>query len=223
MHLKTMEFDQAIRRIKAFLKNYRPQRIALAEMVPAAVLIPILNKNAEAHVLFTLRTDHVEHHKGQVSFPGGAKEEPDADLQQTAVRETIEEIGQPDGQIEILGALDDFLTVTNFLVTPFVGILPYPYPYRLNRREVAEVLEVPLSFFLTDRHFEVKQWEYEGTTYPVYFYYYGETIIWGATAFMMNRFVEQVFHYNPAPQSVLQDPKNRQYLLENIYRRGKTD
>jgi len=216
-----MIFKQAIHKIEIKLKNYKPRKLSLPGFVPAAVLIPFFNNNSEAYILFTLRTDTVEHHKGQVSFPGGAREPQDASLKETAVRETYEEIGSSEEKIQIIGELDDFPTVTNFMVTPFVGIIPYPYPFRINTDEVARILEVPLDIFLTNEFFEVKEKEYKGQVYPVYYYHYQDVIIWGATAYIMNRFVELIFEFNPAPASILRDPRNKDYLLENMYRSGK--
>ena len=88
------------------------------------------------------------HHKGQISFPGGACEPEDTGLLATALRETEEEIGVPLETVEVLGALDDFPTITSFVVTPFVGVIPYPFAYVLNEDEVDSVIEVPISFLL---------------------------------------------------------------------------
>ncbi|HSR32918.1 MAG TPA: CoA pyrophosphatase, partial [Anaerolineae bacterium] len=133
----------------------------------AAVLVPLFCREGEWHVLVTRRTQLVEHHKGQISFPGGACDPEDADLQATALRETFEEIGIPPGAVEILGALDDFMTVTDFVVTPFVGVIPHPFVYQLNELEVEAVIEVPLSFFHDPRHLRVEQREYQGRRFDV--------------------------------------------------------
>lgn len=215
-----MDYQTAITRIQNKLSRYQPQRLRIPRFIPAAVIIPFFSKNNEAHILFTLRTDTVEHHKGQVSFPGGAQEEQDADLKETALRETYEEVGIPPEVISIIGQLDDFPTITDFLVTPFVATIPYPYPSRINTIEVAELLEVPLELFLTDAQFEIKEKEYNGVAYPVYYYHYQHVVIWGVTGFIINRFIELVFGYNPAPKSIPEDPRNEQYLRENIFRRG---
>ncbi|RMG37722.1 MAG: CoA pyrophosphatase [Methanobacteriota archaeon] len=215
-----MDYQTAILKIQNVLKEHQPRKLRIPEFIPAAVIIPFFSKNNEAHILFTLRTDTVEHHKGQVSFPGGAMEEQDDTLEETALRETFEEVGIPPEHIRIIGQLDDFPTISDFLVTPFVATIPYPYPFRPNHHEVAEVLEVPLELFLTDEHFEMQEREYDGKIYPVYFYHFQHTVIWGVTGFIINRFVELVFDYNPAPKSILADPRNEEYLLENIRRRG---
>lgn len=112
---------------------------------PAAVLIPIFQTEDQWRVLFTKRTDKVETHKGQVSFPGGSRDAEDDDLAATALRETREEIGLPESEVELLGALKPMRTITNFLVYPFVGFIPYPFSFELNRFEVDSLIEVPLE------------------------------------------------------------------------------
>jgi 8-oxo-dGTP pyrophosphatase MutT (NUDIX family) len=218
-----MKYQKAIHLIETKLLDYKPRKFKSQKLIPAAVLIPFFKKNKDAHILFTVRTDDVEHHKGQISFPGGAREEQDQSLTETALRECQEEIGIPPEIINVIGRLDDFPTVTSFLVTPYVATLPYPYPSKINFKEVAEILEVPLELFLSDKHFEVKEWKYKNKQYPVYFYYFDQHVIWGATAFIINRFVDLIFDYNPAPKSILEDPRNDQYLDENIQRKGIID
>lgn len=148
----------------------------------ASVLVPMLFRDGEWHVVVTQRTQHVEHHKGQISFPGGACEAEDADLKATALRETFEEIGIPPDRVEILGVLDDFRTITNFVVTPFVAVVPYPLDYKIEAREVEAVLEVPLSFLLAPANSRMESREHEGRLYQVLFWDYGSYTIWGATA-----------------------------------------
>jgi 8-oxo-dGTP pyrophosphatase MutT (NUDIX family) len=151
-------------------------------LICAAVLVPLLFREGEWHVLVTQRSQTVEHHRGQISFPGGACDPEDANLLATALRETFEEIGVPPGAVEVLGALDDFATVTSFNVTPYVGVISRPFAFRLNRHEVEAVIEVPLSFLRDAAHLRVEQWEYEGSAFDVLFWDYGPYTIWGATA-----------------------------------------
>lgn len=159
----------------------------------AAVLIPLLYKEGEWYVLVTQRTQMVEHHKGQISFPGGAYDPTDNDLLTTALRETSEEIGVPPQAVEVLGALDDFPTITHFVVTPFVGIIPHPWPYHLNHGEVEAAVEVPLSFLLNPAHLRVEQHDYEGQKVDVLFWDYGPYTIWGVTARILKSFLDLVF------------------------------
>lgn len=162
-------------------------RLVLDEpgLICAAVLIPLLSREGEWHVAVTQRTETVEHHKGQISFPGGACEAGDLDLVATALRETWEEIGVPPEAVEILGALDDFRTITDFVVTPYVGVIPHPFAYRPNSGEVAAVVEVPLSFLLDPANLRVEQREHWGQVFDVLFWDYGPYTIWGATARML--------------------------------------
>lgn len=183
------EFKQRIRTILAG----RSRRILDdPNRVCAAVLIPLLFKDGEWHVLVTQRTQSVKHHKGQISFPGGACEVDDADLQATALRETFEEIGVPPEAVEVLGALDDFLTITNFVVTPFVGIIPHPFVYELNEHEVETVIKVPLSFVRDPTHLRVEQRTHQGQSLDVLFWEYGAYTIWGATARMFKNLLDLI-------------------------------
>ena len=163
------------------------------EPMCAAVLVPLLLKEGEWHVLVTQRTQTVEHHKGQISFPGGACDPDDADLLATALRETFEEVGVPPEAVEVLGTLDDIQTITSFVVTPFVGVIPHPFAYRLNRREVAAVVEVPLSFLRDPAHLRMEQWEVEGRVLDMPFWDYGPYTIWGATARVLKGFLDLVY------------------------------
>jgi 8-oxo-dGTP pyrophosphatase MutT (NUDIX family) len=158
----------------------------------AAVLIPLFREDGEYKVLFTKRTDRVEHHKGQISFPGGAVDEEDGSLVETALREAYEEVGLLREDVRILGRIDDRLTVaSNFVIHPFVGTIPHPYDFRINAKEVKNLVEVPLKIFFPDGSTDnMHDVEYAGITYQsVAFPYQGE-VIWGATAKIMENLVE---------------------------------
>jgi 8-oxo-dGTP pyrophosphatase MutT (NUDIX family) len=159
----------------------------------AAVLIPIFFKNNSAHLLFTKRTDKVEHHKGQISFPGGVRDAEDKDLLHTALRETEEEMGIQADDITILGKTDTFLTNTNYLVTPYVGFFTYPYTYQINYDEISKVIEVPLAHLLVPEIFETRIMKRGGFTWRVHFYQYHEESIWGVTGFLLSNFLHIVF------------------------------
>lgn len=156
----------------------------------AAVLMPLYQHAGAWHLLFTLRTNNVEHHKGQVSFPGGASDPADPSPLHTALRETHEEIGVCPEDVEVLGELDDAPTVTNFIVSPFVGVIPYPYDFRVNGDEIHELFGVPLDFFRDPANLRVEDWSHLGRTYPVPFYDYGRYTIWGFTARLVRQFLE---------------------------------
>jgi 8-oxo-dGTP pyrophosphatase MutT (NUDIX family) len=159
---------------------------------PAAVLLPLLIKDSTLHILFTKRTHLVKVHKGQISFPGGVHDPADKSLQTTALREAQEEIGLSRKDVEILGSLDPISTVTTrFLIYTFVGVIPYPYPFQPNGREVAEILIVPFDFLADDHHWTRRFYHANDTAFKAYFINYGNYRIWGATARILKMFFER--------------------------------
>jgi 8-oxo-dGTP pyrophosphatase MutT (NUDIX family) len=117
----------------------------------------------------------------------------DESLLGTALRETWEEMGIHSDDIYILGYADNFLTNTNFMVTPFVGYFPYPYDYTINHDEIAQVIEVPISFLLNPDIFEIQRWERNGILWDLHFYHYNSEPIWGVTGFLLSNFLSIVF------------------------------
>lgn len=178
------------REVRAVLANRSRHTLSDPSLTCAAVLIPLLFREGEWCVLVTQRTQHVEHHKGQISFPGGACDPEDASLEATALREVYEEIGLSPEAVEILGALDDLQTITDFAVTPFVGVIRQPSAYCLNPAEVEAVIEVPLAFLRDRDNLRVEQLEYKGDLHEVLFWDYGPHVIWGATARILKGFVD---------------------------------
>lgn len=185
--------DELKQKIRDALGQHSKSVASDAEFIPAAVLIPIFLKEGEPHLLLTLRTETVASHKGQISFPGGTREEGDKDLLLTALRETYEEVGIKPEDVEILGELDDLLAVTNFVVTPFVGVFPYPYAFRISSNEIAELIEIPLSFFIDPANRRTEEWLYRGRYTTVYFYDYNNYTVWGVTARILKGFVDICF------------------------------
>lgn len=180
--------------VRRRLRGRRRLVIDDPRMRRAAVLLPLFEEHGDGYVLFTRRTDTVEHHKGQISLPGGSEDASDAGPLATALRETEEELGIPPDRIEILGALDDVYTVVSgFVITPFVGVIPHPMPLRVNPHEIAEVLTVPISTFREPGRLRVEEREREGERIKVYFYYHDQYEIWGATGRIMKGFVDAVF------------------------------
>jgi 8-oxo-dGTP pyrophosphatase MutT (NUDIX family) len=160
----------------------------------AAVLLPLFKPAAEYHLVFTKRTDTVKHHKGQVSFPGGAFDASDGDLLRTALRESYEEVGIRPEDVTVLGRLDDAPTFSsNFMITPFVGLIPYPYPFRANPIEVAMVFDTPLPVLADPAvcRCYVRTRE-DGATIVDYEYYANGHIIWGATARIIHHFLQLI-------------------------------
>ena len=188
-----MDPETLRRRIEAALAE-RPRRVVEQEgLIPAAVLL-LLTDRGGPRVVFAKRTEGVAHHKGQFSFPGGIVETWDGSRLETALREAKEEIGLPPSAVEILGTLDDTETrATQFVITPFVGMISQPVNYTPDGREIERVLEVPLEALLDPANFRVEMWERNGEVQPVYFYEYAGETIWGATARILKQFLDLVF------------------------------
>ncbi len=169
----------------AILNNRETQIKPEWEARPAAVLIPIFHDAHEWHLVYTRRTDEVEQHRGQVSFPGGLIEDHDTSALETALREAEEEIGLQKDSVQIIGSLDVLLTVTQFQVLPFVGKIAWPYEFSPNPDEVARVFSVPLTWLLNTDNLELR-FRYpvpNGPSVPVYYFKpYQDEVIWGATA-----------------------------------------
>lgn len=158
----------------------------------AAVLVPLFNKDGTCHLLVTKRTDLVKHHKGEISFPGGMVDDGDVSLEKTALREAYEEVGLKEKDVQILGALDDIMTVTHFIVSPFVGLFPYPYPFQPSPIEIAELIEVPLSFLLNRENCQDQEITRMGRREIIHAYQFGEHMIWGATARILKQFLDLI-------------------------------
>jgi len=146
--------------------------------------MPLFEKQGALHVLLTERTHSVEHHKGQISFPGGARDSADASIIETALRETEEEIGLPREGVEVLGTWNDVWTPTGFVITPVVGFLSSVPLLKLNSHEVAHILEVPVALFLNPTKERIEQKVRDGKRFDIYHYDFGGTEIWGATAWI---------------------------------------
>ena len=132
----------------------------------------------------------VETHKGEISFPGGVFDKTDKSLLDTALRESQEELGIDVSDIDVLGELDDIETNTNFIISPFVGIIPYPYEFKVNEAEIEKLLFVPLEHLLNKDSCWEESWAYKGSPYSMYFYHFENNIIWGATAKIARHFLE---------------------------------
>jgi 8-oxo-dGTP pyrophosphatase MutT (NUDIX family) len=161
-------------------------------LTPAAILLPLFKKDNEYHILLTKRTHRVKTHKGEISFPGGTFDPEDETLEKTALRECFEEIGLREKDVEILGCLDDVETLTHYMVRPYVGILPYPYPFVVNDVEIEEIIELPLYLFLEKDCFEIKSVPVEKDERIIYSYRHGHHVIWGATAKILKQFVDLI-------------------------------
>jgi 8-oxo-dGTP pyrophosphatase MutT (NUDIX family) len=158
---------------------------------PASVLVPIIDEK-ELLVLFTQRTSHLSHHAGQISFPGGGMETIDSDLAATALRETQEEIGLALETITLLGHLTPIISVSGFLVTPFIGLINPPLQLILNPQEVAAIFTAPLNFVLDPRNQRKELYSASGIQREVYVINYEEHRIWGMTAKILVEMTERL-------------------------------
>ena len=157
---------------------------------PAAVLVPLYVKERELWTLFTKRSEAVETHKGQISFPGGMEALDDASPWDTAIREAEEEIGVPQKAILKLGELPEVVTFTGFRIRPFVGAIPYPFELREDPREVASTIEMPIRALMGPTLVEERGVAWKGRTIPTPVYHVKGHVIWGATAFLLSSLLE---------------------------------
>ena len=182
-----------------------PKRITIKDnsFVPSAVLFPIIPYEKKPYDLIIIhRTDRGSKHRGEMSFPGG-KFDPNVDktLQDTALRETNEEIGVSVDKIKLLGCLHDFPTMTRYIITAFIGIIDKDQKLVKEDREVQEILKIPIDFFVNKTSFREQMFEADKKKFPVFYFNYknNETnkkyTIWGATAYMISTFIEIIYNY----------------------------
>ena len=150
----------------------------------AAVLIPLMCDAGHWHLLFIRRTELVQDHKGQVSFPGGAYEPEDANMEATALRETWEEVGIPPQTITLLGKMPVFSSVSGFAITPVVGQIPWPYPLKLEPAEVNRAFTIPIEWLANPANWSEKPYvRSNGRQEKVIFFdHYDGELLWGITA-----------------------------------------
>ena len=157
----------------------------------SAVLIPLYKKEEKYHILFIQRTGNVTVHKHQISFPGGRYETSDKTLQTTALREAEEEIGIRREDVNIIGELDDFATAgSHYVISPFVGVIPYPYNFKIDTFEAQEIIDVEIDELIDMTCREEGTTVVDGETIPAYFYHHGDRVIWGATARVLKQFLD---------------------------------
>jgi len=179
-----------IDRLAQALEKRTIKRVVDTKRKQAAVLIPLYIKDGQYYILFIQRTDRVRDHKNQISFPGGACEDIDTCLADTAIREAEEEIGLDHNCVSIVGQLDDMATAgTNYVISPVVGFFPYPCSFKVDQFETEEIIEVPISALLKDNCCEDGTALVDGKTVDSYFYHYNDKVIWGATARILKQFL----------------------------------
>ena len=189
-HTSLVGFEQSLLRAR----RLNPKKTLPSDgLITAAVLAPIFQKNGSLHVLLTQRSEMVEHHRGEISFPGGKLDPSDPDLRSCALRETHEEIGIPPDDVKVIEELDDFYTVaTRFHVVPFVGVVPYPYKLSLSSREIAAIVAPPLEIFFDPSRRSEDTLIFRGEPVTVVSYRWEGHNIWGATARILQHLVELI-------------------------------
>ena len=156
-----------------------------SEPRPAAVLIPLLRMDLTWHLLLTRRNANLPEHSGQVAFPGGRADPEDRTAEATALRETQEEIGVAPKDVRILGKLRSYHTISNYIVTPVVGVIPWPYPLQPAQHEVTRIFTIPLEWLSDPRNHEIRYPPLPEPSEPVpvvYFMPFDGEILWGASA-----------------------------------------
>jgi len=169
------------------------RRVRVRRLVPAAVLVPLVRHPEGLTVLLTRRADDLKHHPGQISFPGGRLEPVDSGPAAAALRETREETGLEADRVEVVGYLDNYLTITGYSVTPVVGFVEPGFDYVADETEVAEIFEVPLAHLFDPANVVRRRKRFMGITLPYYEIPYGPYQIWGATAGMIVGFRGRIY------------------------------
>ena len=181
-------------RLARILADRRRRDLTSARAVPCAVLVPILPRAGAFSVVYTLRSEHLPNHKGQVAFPGGKHSNgEDTTLLETALREAREEVDIVPKDVDILGKLDDVCTMAGeFVITPYVGLLPEDYAFRANPGEVDDIFDVPVSSLLDPVHHDIEQREWRGANHTIQVITAGRHKIWGATRLITANLIECV-------------------------------
>ena len=188
--LKTIE-ENLNRRKSNWLDQLSFKQSKPQEGLPkAAVLIAVTDEDSPK-IIYTLRSNKVSSHQGEVSFPGGMQEESDTSLIMTALRESEEEIGLPQNCVEILGSLDTMVSRFNVSVTPFVGVIPGGVELNTASQEIEACFRVPLSFLLKDKRYRNDEVSRNGETFYMPAYKYSSYVIWGLTAMITVNFLNR--------------------------------
>ncbi|MBM3790197.1 MAG: CoA pyrophosphatase [Acidobacteria bacterium] len=177
--------------IRSRLVQLPPRTLRGGYTRESAVLMPIFEQDGQPHFLLTLRTEDVRTHKGQISFPGGMKDGQET-LEETALRETLEEIGIERSRLTMLGRFHDYLSINSFRVAPFAAYLESPFAAAPRAGEVAEILPVPFAVFREAGGLRVERMFRRGAWIDVYFYRYRTHEIWGLTARIIKDFLEEL-------------------------------
>jgi len=176
------------------LHDLYPQEFLQGEPRPAAVLIPLVQAQDTWHVLLIRRTNiDGDIHSGQVAFPGGGLDKTDSSLIDTALRETNEELGIRPEDVQILGRLNEFISISNYRVTPFIGTLPWPYPIVQEEKEVARWFTIPLGWLADENNRTIQRRTLPkglGEIGVIFFNEYDGEVLWGLSAMIITEFLD---------------------------------
>ena len=175
--------------VKRALADRELERVPEDGLKPAAVMVLLYRKEDDYCVLLNKRSEGVEYHKGEISFPGGARDPEDAGHLETALRETEEEMGISRADVNVLGEMDEVATRSRFRVRVFAGTIEYPYDFKPSADEIAEVVEFPITALKDPGNRRVETHWQQGKAINTYSYAYGEHLVFGATAKILQQFV----------------------------------
>lgn len=181
-------------KIARTLQSRVPQTLGGNGYKPAAVLIPVQERQDGDYLVLTKRADHLRTHKGQIAFPGGRIDAGDADVIATALRESQEEIGLDPGCVNVLGRLDEFTAGYGLAVTPVVGVIPAHCRFRLDPAETTAVASVPIQTLMQSPNFTMNDYLSPGG-HPSYHFYVNGWDVWGVTARIIVQFLELVYDF----------------------------
>ncbi|MGH7773240.1 MAG: CoA pyrophosphatase [Candidatus Binatia bacterium] len=183
-------------KIANILRSRLPQTLSGDHFKPAAVLVPIQEGADGDYLVLTQRSESVDSHRGQIAFPGGGIDPKDSGALAAALRESHEEVGIEPRHVRILGQLDQVTAASNYLITPFIGLIPSPYEFRLNPAETVAVFSVPISALLEPGCFRIEPRPLDPLRRgPIYHFYYKEWDIWGATARIIKQLLELAYGF----------------------------
>ncbi|WP_372971326.1 NUDIX hydrolase [Marinobacter sp.] len=174
------------------LSGYVPRLLTL-DYPEAAVLVPVTDNHDNPEIIFTLRSENLSTHRGQVSFPGGRRDPEDESLAATALRETHEEIDLPPEQVQLIAPLSQVMSLHQILVTPYVGVIPGDHPLTANPAEIESIFRVPVEFFLEDKRHRTDPLNFLNNTFYVPCYRWGRYQIWGLSAVVLVDFLNAVY------------------------------
>lgn len=181
-------------RIARALQSRFPKSIAGNGYKPAAVLVPVEERENGDYLVLTKRAERLSHHSGQVAFPGGRVDDSDAGEIAAALRESEEEIGLHPWDVRILGQLDQVNAAYGFLVTPFVGVIPANYEFKINPAETSAVASVSIAALMESANFKLDD-TLSPRGYPSYHFYVNDWDIWGVTARIIVQFLELAYGF----------------------------